>query len=172
MAYSAGEAAMTSAAPKLKVVRDNAKMKARNTATAAPAPAQAPVPAEGHDAGLPQFDTLDRVNRALLARLTHGISPWAMARAWADWATHLAAASGRQTELAQKAMADMARIGAYAMTRGGDAGDGVGPPFAPKAGDHRFGCPLHTSDAADDPLCVDFGVCRYIKKNILYIIHT
>ena len=143
---------MTSAAPKLRVVRDRARNKARDTTPDVPAsasrPAQAPIRAQDRDAGRQQFDTLDRVNRALLARLTQGISPWAMASAWADWSTHLASATGRQAELAQKAMIDTARIATYAMTRAANdsadvdsaAGDSE-PPFAPKADDHRFDDP-------------------------------
>ena len=51
----------------------------------------------------PNFRTLDRLTRALLARATQGISPVAVAETWADWALHLAAAPGKRLELIQHA---------------------------------------------------------------------
>ena len=44
----------------------------------------------------------DRVFHAALGRLTGGLSPAALAEAWTDWATHLAAAPSRSAELARK----------------------------------------------------------------------
>ncbi|WP_436643547.1 PHA/PHB synthase family protein [Microbaculum sp. FT89] len=131
---------MASTAPKLTVVSDRAETKAGTGKTASRRPASpGQRQPEASKADLaPRLDTLDRVNRALLARWTQGISPWALASAWADWSTHLAASTGRQTELAQKAVVDAARIAAYAATRGTD---GVDAPFAPKAGDRRFDDP-------------------------------
>ena len=43
---------------------------------------RAPKPANGP----PNFRTLDRLSRALLARATQGISPLAVAQTWTDWA--------------------------------------------------------------------------------------
>ena len=58
----------------------------------------------------PNFLTLDRLSRALLARATQGISPDAVAETWADWALHLARAQGKRLELAQLAAMMMARF--------------------------------------------------------------
>jgi len=45
----------------------------------------------------------DRMAHAYAARATAGLSPAALALAFGDWAMHLAAAPGKQTELARKA---------------------------------------------------------------------
>jgi hypothetical protein len=45
----------------------------------------------------------DRMAHAYSARATAGLSPAALALAFGDWAMHLAAAPGKQTELARKA---------------------------------------------------------------------
>jgi len=125
---------MPTTTPKLRVVTENAKTDGRDDS---PSPVRSrPLAPHGTDDTVPRFDTLDRVNRALMARMTHGISPWAMASAWADWSTHLAVSTGRQAELLQKGMTDAARIATYAMTR--DSGVEQEPPFAPAPGDHRF----------------------------------
>ncbi|MCT8972036.1 PHA/PHB synthase family protein [Microbaculum marinisediminis] len=135
---------MARSTPKLTVVSERAETKAETGAETKKAAARRPAPPrqrqpEPPEAELvPRFDTLDRVNRALLARWTQGISPWALASAWADWSTHLAVSTGRQTELAQKAVVDAARIAAYAAMRGTD---GVDAPFAPAPGDRRFDDP-------------------------------
>ncbi|HSR72998.1 MAG TPA: poly-beta-hydroxybutyrate polymerase N-terminal domain-containing protein, partial [Kiloniellales bacterium] len=59
-------------------------------------------------------DTLDRVLHAALGRMTLGISPAALAQAWADWAVHLAMAPGKQAELGQKALRKAVRFWLYA----------------------------------------------------------
>ncbi len=133
---------MARTAPRLTVVSDRAENKARagradKRKPDVPPPAP-PRPPEPEADVAPRFDTLDRVNRALLARWTQGVSPWALSSAWGDWWTHLATASGRQLELGQKAVIDTARIAAYAVARGTD---GLDPPFSPKPDDRRFDDP-------------------------------
>jgi polyhydroxyalkanoate synthase len=79
---------------------------------------------------------IDRAARAAVARLTGGVSPFAVAEAWTDWALHLARAPGRQLELAERARTDGLKLGAHAAAR--LAGKAADPPFAPRAYDHRF----------------------------------
>lgn len=59
--------------------------------------------------GEPEND-LDRTAHALMARMTGGVSPFALASAWFDWAAHLAASPGRQIELATLAAKSAARL--------------------------------------------------------------
>lgn len=92
---------------------------------------------------LPSFETFDRISRALTARATQGISPHALYTAWFDWASHLARAPGRLTELWIEAASDMARLTRFALFHGtqGDAA----LPFPPQALDHRFADPRWTT---------------------------
>jgi polyhydroxyalkanoate synthase len=76
-------------------------------------------------------DTLDRATRALQARLTGGLSPHAAWSAWADWATHLARAPGRQLELAERAAQNGWKVASHAAGL-------TEAPFAPERTDHRF----------------------------------
>jgi poly[(R)-3-hydroxyalkanoate] polymerase subunit PhaC len=59
-------------------------------------------PSEDHE--------VDRAFHAMMARLTGGISPVALSLAYIDWASHLAAAPQRQTEIAQEAMRGVGRL--------------------------------------------------------------
>ncbi|MFP4328111.1 MAG: PHA/PHB synthase family protein [Paracoccaceae bacterium] len=77
-------------------------------------------------------DTLDRLARASLARITGGLSPQAAWAAWADWAMHLARAPGRQLELAEHAGRSAWRVLEHA------TGQRAEPPFTPNRNDHRF----------------------------------
>ncbi|HML13483.1 MAG TPA: alpha/beta fold hydrolase [Xanthobacteraceae bacterium] len=49
---------------------------------------------------LAPLDAFDRMVRAQLARATAGLSPWALAEAYFDWAVHLAHSPGRRLKLA------------------------------------------------------------------------
>jgi len=55
------------------------------------------------DPSLGTYQIMDKVAHAGMAKMTMGIAPSALAAAWTDWATHLAAAPGKQMELAEKA---------------------------------------------------------------------
>ena len=59
--------------------------------------------------------TIDRMVHATTSQFTLGISPAAMSVAFADWATHLAWAPGKQQLLLKKAMRKSARFNTYAM---------------------------------------------------------
>ena len=99
---------------------------------------QAQPPAAAQDAPLPSFETLDHVARALIARVTQGISPHVPAAAWFDWLSHLSRAPGRQLELAMQAFIFTGRLLSWANAR-----DGVnaGLPFPPDIRDRRFADP-------------------------------
>ena len=89
------------------IARPGAALPERLTTPSQP-PSLRARPAEG-----PSFHTFDLVLRAALARLTHGISPSAVAWPWADWAVHLAAAPGKRMELAARASRDALRFGLW-----------------------------------------------------------
>jgi polyhydroxyalkanoate synthase len=84
---------------------------------------------------LPSFQTLNHVARAMTARVTQGISPYAQYTAWYDWLSHLLRAPGRQMELSLQAFVYASRL--YGLT----TGQAHGLPFPPAAHDRRFGDP-------------------------------
>jgi polyhydroxyalkanoate synthase len=92
-----------------------------------------PQPSDG-GTGLPTFETMDRVERAVAARFTNGISPYALYAAWFDWASHLANAPGRLLELGMEAMNTTARFTRFATS----LSEKAKPPFQPQATDRRF----------------------------------
>ena len=49
-----------------------------------------------------------------MTRFTGGLSPAALAEAYADWAVHLAISPGKQVELAAKAMRKWVRLARFA----------------------------------------------------------
>jgi hypothetical protein len=53
------------------------------------------------------------MREAATAKLTGGFSPMALTLAYLDWAIHLAAAPGKQLELAAKAARKAARLGGH-----------------------------------------------------------
>jgi len=87
----------------------------------------------------PGIGPLDRMLRAALARITLGISPYAVASAWADWGVHLAMAPGKRLELAGHAAVAATRYAAWLarVTTGQPA-----PPLTqPDVGDTRLNDP-------------------------------
>lgn len=95
-------------------------------------------PEAQHDTEQVSFETLDRLSRAMTARLTHGVSPNAQYAAWFDWASHLSRAPGRQLELWLQAVRDATRL-VYFISRF-VAGSAI-PPFMPTESDRRFDDP-------------------------------
>ena len=85
--------------------------------------------------GAPSFETLDRLGRAVTARLTQGISPHALYAAWFDWASHLANAPGRMIELGLEAVNLGARFARFATH---SLSEDVKRPFEPQDSDRRF----------------------------------
>jgi polyhydroxyalkanoate synthase len=58
----------------------------------------------------PAFDAFDRSMHAAIARWTGGLSPAALALAFADWQLHLAASPGKQLSLLREAFDDILRF--------------------------------------------------------------
>lgn len=82
------------------------------------------------------YDKIDRASRAMLARVTAGISPHSIMATWMDWAVHLSRSPGRQLELAERAAANYAKLSQHALAIA--TGAPKEPPFKPRAQDHRF----------------------------------
>lgn len=85
------------------------------------------------------FRAMTRLAAAMTGRMTFGLSPAALSLAFADWAFHLAGASGKQAELGVKAWRKLARFSAHALNATSD-------PAAPRCieplpGDERFAAP-------------------------------
>jgi len=82
-------------------------------------------------------EVLDRATHAAMARATLGLSPSALADAWADWAFHLATSPGKQLQLWDKALRKAVRFASHASRRMLSA-DAVAPCIEPLAQDRRF----------------------------------
>jgi polyhydroxyalkanoate synthase subunit PhaC len=85
------------------------------------------------------FASLDRLLRAWQGRVTSGLSPPALALAWADWWLHLANAPGKRAELVQKATRKAVRFWLHALRSAGDAN--CAPCIEPLPQDRRFDAP-------------------------------
>jgi polyhydroxyalkanoate synthase subunit PhaC len=77
----------------------------------------------------------DRSIRAAVARASRGIAWPSLVSAWADWYWHLAAAPGKQMELASKAQRKAAKFGLYAFECAQGASE---PCIDPLPQDRRF----------------------------------
>lgn len=86
------------------------------------------------------FELIDRVLHAWAAHATLGLSPAAIAEAYADWATHLFFSPGKQLELAVKAGRKGSRFAEY-VARAAVAGGKVEPCITPLPQDRRFTAP-------------------------------
>ena len=80
-----------------------------------PVPQAAEPPSEEYLAEPVPLANYDRAIRAAVARASRGIAWPSLVSAWADWYWHLAAAPGKQMELASKAQRKAARFALYAM---------------------------------------------------------
>lgn len=78
----------------------------------------------------------DRMVNASIARLTQGVSPASLNRAYSDWAINLACSPGKQVELWQYAWRKAVRFGFYAAHS--LAGHQTADLIAPEKGDKRF----------------------------------
>ncbi|HEX4884955.1 MAG TPA: alpha/beta fold hydrolase [Casimicrobiaceae bacterium] len=81
-------------------------------------------------------DTIDRSAHALTARFTAGLSPIALAKAYGDWAAHLAFLPGKQMRLGEKAAKKAMRFALYAARKA--VQQDTPPCIEPLPQDHRF----------------------------------
>jgi polyhydroxyalkanoate synthase subunit PhaC len=93
---------------------------------------------EAEEVETARAETLDRMMHAWQARFTQSISPAAMMLAYADWATHLANAPGKQAALVEKAVRKIVRFALYAART---ATSECAPCIEPLAHDRRFTAP-------------------------------
>jgi len=93
-------------------------------------------PARG-DGMTQSLDALDRAVRARLARMTNGISPYALASAWGDWWFHSLQAPGKQIALALHAGENLQKLGLFAAR----AATTLVTASDAAAGDRRFADP-------------------------------
>ena len=98
-----------------------------------------PLPQHVRSVDLPSFETLNHVARAMIARVTQGISPHTQYAAWFDWLSHLSRAPGRQLELSLQALVFGARL--FGVATGRDGASAAEMPFAPGNFDRRFADP-------------------------------
>ena len=82
-------------------------------------------------------DVIDRAVHAATARFTFGLSPAALAEAYMDWATHLAASPGTQTRLIEKAMRKSVKLSRHA-SHCAMLGGAAAPCIEPLPQDKRF----------------------------------
>ena len=73
------------------------------------------------------FEALDRAERAALAHVTQGISPYALWSAYLDWATHYAMSPGTQLDVAEWAAENARKLWLYAAAK--MSGQNPEPPF-------------------------------------------
>ena len=86
--------------------------------------------------GLEGPTSIDRLIHATVGQATFGISPAALALAYADWASHLAGSPGKQAQLLQKAARKAIRFNLYAMRSATEPG--TRPCIEPLPQDRRF----------------------------------
>jgi polyhydroxyalkanoate synthase len=82
------------------------------------------------------FANLDRALQANLARLTLGLSPTVLTRAYLEWLLHLATSPGKQAQLLEKAIRKAVRFLLYASHAAVDPN--AEPCIEPLPQDHRF----------------------------------
>ncbi len=107
-----------------------------NAITAPAMPAGNNTVASDEGLGLEAFRSIDRMQEALSARFTGGLSPASLTAAYMDWAVHLAMAQGKRSELSWKAALKMQRFAAHLF--GASAGVQSGSCIEPLPGDNRF----------------------------------
>ncbi|WP_445491503.1 PHA/PHB synthase family protein [Rhodopseudomonas sp. RCAM05734] len=98
-----------------------------------------PVAAAG-DQALHEPHDADRAFHAMLAQLTGGLSPTALAMAWLDWAAHLASAPAKRLDTTRDAVQRSRQLATYAVAAASSK-DQPAPLIAPLPQDRRFAGP-------------------------------
>ena len=107
------------------------------TATApARLPVPLPLPSTAPAKAAHPHAVLDRASRAVLARLTGGVSPFSIQSVWQGWALNLARSPGRQLELVERAQVNAGKVGTLVLSQA--LGREAEAPFRPRPYDHRF----------------------------------
>ena len=107
------------------------------TAAASTAKPSAAVAAVGEESvGSEGFSAIDRMSDALVAQVTGGLSPAALALAFFDWSIHLASAPGKRAELVNKAERKTGRLLGYLAAA--STHPDTPPCIEPLPGDYRF----------------------------------
>lgn len=83
------------------------------------------------------YDAMDHAAQSEISRVTQGLSPAGLLGAWFDWATHIAAAPGKQLQLVEKAADKVRRQTRFAMRNAQNAGEAE-PCIEPLSQDNRF----------------------------------
>src|SRR4029453_15395117 len=111
----------------------------RELAELLPAPAPSPPPSFIRDsyASTAFADIVDRSVHAGIARSPAGPSPMPLIGAYMDWASHIAFAPGKQSQLVEKAAKKAMRLAMYTNRRLIDR-NGVEPCIVPLPQDRRF----------------------------------
>src|SRR5512137_1919928 len=130
--------AMANTRLKLVAGRGGRSGKVAPPPVARPLPKAVEPPSEEYLAEPVPLANYDRAIRAAVARASRGIAWPSLVSAWADWYWHLAAAPGKQMELASKAQRKASRFALYALesTRSETA-----PCIEPLPQDRRFDDP-------------------------------
>jgi polyhydroxyalkanoate synthase len=102
----------------------------------AAAPSSEPAVVPGGDEDIEPRASSDRLLHAAMGRLTAGLSPAALALAYADWVLHFAGAPGKQGQLIEKAVRKAIRLAIYAVHQASDPS--TPPCIEPLPQDHRF----------------------------------
>jgi poly[(R)-3-hydroxyalkanoate] polymerase subunit PhaC len=85
------------------------------------------------------FEALDRSLHAAFGRLTCGLSPIVLARAYVDWLVHLGLSPGKQAQMIDKSARKTLRFAVWAARAAGDPN--TPPCIQPLPQDHRFDHP-------------------------------
>jgi len=110
-----------------------APIAARAPAAAPPQLAPPAAPPDGHSHA---YDVMDRALQGQLARLTHGISPVVLMRAYVDWLVHLSMSPGKRALLVEKAVRKASKFALYASQAAFEPE--TEPCITPLPQDHRF----------------------------------